>query len=492
MAGAIGYARVSTDEQAKKNNSLPAQKQRISAYCGKFGLTLLNTFEGSESGRTMERPRLQEMLAYCRAHRGKVSSLVVTDLSRLARNLPDQAHIIMTLQKLGITFVSIDEPMTGDSAVGQFLRNMLGSVNQLFSDTLSERTRSRMQAAVKSGRFPWPAPIGYVNKNKQIQPDPERAALVRESFELMASGRYPTADAVLKVVTAMGLKTKKGRKVTKQTFARMLSNPVYAGWVVSGDIRARGIHEPLIFDDLFERVQARLKGRNLPNNKLNSDFPLRGVVHCAKCRRPLTAGFAKGRKKRYPRYWCWTPGCRAVGIGRDELERHFVALLSQMEPTAELLKELPDRIAENWRKRKERIASEAARLTRRLFEQGTLNQKAIFAKLNNEIGQEDFELVKKEIAEETERIQAQISTLDSERDTMQEMLEKAEADLLDLVSAWNKGNVNQRQELARAFFPKGLFFSHEKKFFEPANTVITAMVMRWLKDFIKVGVPDGI
>ncbi|MGB8479137.1 MAG: zinc ribbon domain-containing protein [Acidobacteriaceae bacterium] len=225
---------------------------------------------------------------------------------------------------------------------------------------------------------------------------------------------------------------------------------------------------------------------------MNDDFPLRGVVRCAICGKLLTAGWAKGRSERYPRYWCWTKGCGAVGIGRDDLERQFVALLSRMEPTAQLLDQLPKKIAVQWKERKERIAAEARRLNSRLADQDTLNQNAIIAKVNQEISVEDFETLKKVIGDEKVAIQNAITALDSERSTMEEMLKQANAQAVDLVSAWKNGNINQRQELARAFFPEGLVFSHELKFFEPANTVITEMVMRFLNALDDNGVPDGI
>jgi hypothetical protein len=103
-----------------------------------------------------------------------------------------------------------------------------------------------------------------------------------------------------------------------------------------------------------------------------------------------------------------------------------VTLLSNMEPTAELLAELPERIAEHWRERKERIAIEAARLTRRLAEQKTLNHKAIIAKLNNEISADEYDVFKKTSEEETFCIEGAITALDSERSTMTEMLKQAE------------------------------------------------------------------
>jgi DNA invertase Pin-like site-specific DNA recombinase len=209
--GAVGYARVSSEEQARENNSLPMQKRKISSYCDQNGFSLLQTFEDSKSGRDMYRPGLHKLLEFCEGNRERVSCVIVSDLSRLNRNLFDQATIITRLNALGIELVSIDEPLTNDSALGKFLRNQLGSVNQLLSDSRSEGTRERMRAVVRTGRFLWGAPIGYMNINKSLTVDPARGSLVAEAFNLVASGRFVTTDAVLRFITAMGLRTKKAK-----------------------------------------------------------------------------------------------------------------------------------------------------------------------------------------------------------------------------------------------------------------------------------------
>src|SRR4051812_17494322 len=141
MDGAVGYARVSTDEQRQQNHSLPQQKKRIATYCENNDLKLLQTFEASESARTMNRKVLEIALDFCRNNKGKVHRFIVSDFSRLARNVADQGIIIVGLKQLGIEVVSIEEPLFDDGAMGKFMRNMLGSVNQLQSDALSERTR---------------------------------------------------------------------------------------------------------------------------------------------------------------------------------------------------------------------------------------------------------------------------------------------------------------------------------------------------------------
>jgi hypothetical protein len=144
-----------------------------------------------------------------------------------------------------------------------------------------------------------------------------------------------------------------------------------------------------------------------------------------------------------------------------------------MEPTAELLAQLPKRIATKWKERKERIASEARQLTSHLAEQTALNRRAVIAKLNGELSEDDFIEVKNAISEEKLRLESSKKALDSERGTMDETLKQAERQAVDLVGTWEKGNVYQRQELAKAFFPDGLVFSYPLGFFEPANTMIT-------------------
>jgi len=191
-------------------------------------------FSDEESGRTPAREGLQKLLDYCREHRGRVSHVIVADLSRLARKVSDQGMLIGRLADMGVTLLSVDEPHIDRTAAGKLSANLLGSVNQFYSDVLSERVRYRMGEAVKAGRFVWRAPLGYrnvqANGTKNLAIDSERAPMIRKAFELLATGSYKT-DAVLKAVNAMGLRTIRGNAVTPQSFSQMIRNPViWAGF----------------------------------------------------------------------------------------------------------------------------------------------------------------------------------------------------------------------------------------------------------------------
>src|SRR5207245_1064404 len=113
IMGAVLYTRVSTAEQAKQQYNLPAQEKKLRDYCQQQNLRVLRLFiDRGESARTADRPEFQKMLAYCRGHRGKISQLIVADLSRLARIVMVQATTLATLQQLRTSLHSIDQPLT--------------------------------------------------------------------------------------------------------------------------------------------------------------------------------------------------------------------------------------------------------------------------------------------------------------------------------------------------------------------------------------------
>ncbi|HTR42491.1 MAG TPA: recombinase family protein [Pseudomonadales bacterium] len=156
---------------------------------------------------------------------------------------------------------------------------------------------------------------------------------MKQAFEQYARGVH-TKKQVLEQVTAAGLRTQHGKRVSKKTFDQLLRKPVYAGWIqvdcwherVSGDF------EPLISQEIFNTVQALLSGKRVsvtPRLRSNPDFPLRHFVKCGCCGKPLTGSWSKGRSKLYANYCCQNAQCRGVNIRKEVLEHGFVEFLER-------------------------------------------------------------------------------------------------------------------------------------------------------------------
>ena len=329
------------------------------------GYEVADVFEDAgESAKTIDRPDFQRMLGFCRIHKKRVQVVVVYNLTRFSRNAHDHALVKALLLRLGVTLRSVNEPISDDS-VGRFTENMLAAVAQFDNDIRADRTRAGMRAAHERGRWTWRAPLGFLNGNTKggepsLLPDPVRAPLIRQAFELVASGSH-SARETLRKVTALGLVSKKGQPLTPQTFGPLLRNPMYAGYLNApgfGTTGVRGDFQALVPEVLFRRAQAVLERNAGTRDRVfdHPDFPLRRFVICGACDTPLTGSASKGRSQSYPYYHCRK--CKHVRVKTGQLEAQFVELLETLQPRPEFMALFRAIVLDVWKER----GTEARRL----------------------------------------------------------------------------------------------------------------------------------
>ncbi len=496
---AVIYVRISSEEQLRKSaTNIATQTKKCAEACEHAGLEPVKVFtdegESAYKQAASERPALQKMLAYLRENKKKITHVVTADLSRLARRIEDQATLLAGFRKAGLTYVSVDEPHASDSsAAGQLATGMLGLVNQFHSASLSERVTYRMRSGAQSGRHLHLAMLGYLNGTmtngvKNIVPDPERAELVRKAFSLVADGHGLVE--VLRVVSALGLRSRQGHKLTKGTFSQMLHNRTYCGWVKQKDIIARGAFEPLITEELFDRAQQALNGRSKRQRhvKHHEDWPLRRFVLCGSCGKPLTSGWVKNSKGQpYGFYFCAQKGCRAISARKEDIESDWLNLLGMMQPTMEGVNQVAEAAAAGWQHRKVRAEEEQRQLNTRLIEQHALNKQTIEARVKGKISDEDFSTMKAAIAAEVASIEQGLKRLEDERTGMQELIKNTEVRLSNLARWWQDANLQDRVELQFSLWPDGLSWSHERMFLNTANRSLFQQV----KEMIDGLVLDG-
>src|SRR5262249_50073602 len=117
---------------------------------------------------------------------------------------------------------------------------------------------------IKQGLYPIPAPVGYLDRGKGQckEADPIRGPLVRKAFELYSTRSYSLESLVAKMYK-LGLRNKKGGKITDNGFSVMLKNPFYIGLIrirKTGET-FQGRHQPLVSKYLFDRVQDVISGK---------------------------------------------------------------------------------------------------------------------------------------------------------------------------------------------------------------------------------------
>jgi len=362
----IIYCRVSTKEQVKKGYSLGNQKKECTKFAESNGYSIDKPFiEEGESAKTQQRTQLQKLIRYSEDNKEHLSALIIWKYDRLARRLEDQIELVKTLSQLGIRVLSVTEN-NEENAVGNLMRNIIGSFAQYENDVRAERTIGGMKRAIESGRWCWRAPIGYksirdAHSKPTLTPSDESKYVIK-AFELFASGLYKQAS-LAKTLKRLGFK-----KATKSLINRMLNQPLYAGLIKSklSDELLEGIHPPLIAKDLFYKTQAILKGKRpsiTPHTRNNPHFPLRGFVRCPKCDKKLTGGFSTGRKGiKYPYYHCYSKNC-SLSVKKAELETKFYEHLQCFQSRVDVLEKFEAKVLEAYLKKHTEQATEGRRLS---------------------------------------------------------------------------------------------------------------------------------
>jgi DNA invertase Pin-like site-specific DNA recombinase len=212
MKEAIGYVRVSSEEQADSGLGLQAQRQRIIAFCEMKGLRLADVYEdaGVSAGKPLSsRPSGSRLLHAAR--RGKVV-VVVAKLDRLFRSVADAASVIADFGKKGIELVAIAEGFDMTNPYGRAMAQMASVFAELERAMIRERTKSAMDVKRSRGeRISGHAPFGWdFGPDSHLVENPREQTVIARMRRLRAEGlSYRSIAARL---DGEGILPKRGRR----------------------------------------------------------------------------------------------------------------------------------------------------------------------------------------------------------------------------------------------------------------------------------------
>ena len=322
-----------------------------------------------KSGKDLNRPGMQQILADIDSGRPSFDTLVVWQLDRLSRNLADAAPLFERLRDAGLGFVAIRQPyLSATGAMARFNLTQTIAIAQLEREMTSERIAAKMHWIAQSGKVPWGIiPIGYRRKpdaKNTIEVVPEEAAIVREIFFTYIDCCHRKCGfAPLRAVW----EAHQDKLSETRNLYRILRNRFYIGEIVFKDEVFRGEHEPIIDRQIFEEVQSLLPGKryNVPRpSRQKYDYLLSGLVRC-KCdpERYMTPASVKKKGKRYFYYKCTDSGC-GCEINAEKLDAAVLDAIRRVALDPDYIRECYDfhqqQIAEAKRQQEPRIAAALA------------------------------------------------------------------------------------------------------------------------------------
>jgi site-specific DNA recombinase len=331
----FAYIRVSTIKQGEKGVSLSEQRDIVERYAAHQGLSISRWFEERETASKIGRPLFNQMLVLLKRH--QADGVIIHKVDRSARNRWDWAEV-MQLREFGIAVHFAGESLDLNTPSGILAADIQAVMAVHYSRNLSEETKKGYYGRLKQGLCPFPAPLGYLNngRGKLKTIDPILGPIVREAFELYATGRF-SLIALTEELYRRGLRTRDtqtrpgGQRVGRSAVAAMLSNPFYIGVLHVKKMNRTfvGNHEPLISRGLFERVQDRLSGRAQRRTQKHS-FQFARLIHCGLCGRALIGETHKG----HTYYRCHTKHA-STGLREERIEESFKAVFNRLALTSE-------------------------------------------------------------------------------------------------------------------------------------------------------------
>ncbi len=398
---AILYCRVSSDEQ-KDNTSLDYQEKTLRHYCETNDYNVIECYKEDFSAKhyNFKRPEMKRLKEYCSKHKSEVNIILFLRWDRFSRN-SEFAHKFKRIfyDDWGIEFNAVETPIDFEGTDWSFLLSAYCGIAQTENNKISRRTKDGIRETKLAGRWPNQAPRGYKNVHitdangmviaKTVEIDEATAPQIRMVFEEVAKG-VETPSCIRRRMT----------NIAESSFFQMLRNIFYIGKIRVGATKTEperivnGIHEPLIPEHIFYRVQDILDGKAKKAPKLckpiEPELYLRKFLKCPVCGHGITGAYSRGQcGTRYPYYFCCEDG-KHIRMKAEQVNDGFVRYVGSLRPHEAVL-QLYLEILNDLRKDNSReIDKEVQKLEQDKYETNLRIDKIEDKYLDGEIGRDEY------------------------------------------------------------------------------------------------------
>jgi DNA invertase Pin-like site-specific DNA recombinase len=347
------YAYCRDSGGAGQDRSVAEQRSEIIRYCEAHGLIIVGWFidEARPSGDYARRGDFRDLISACLQQPAPVEGVITSSGTRWGRDEYDSAAYRIELRRNGVQVVAVNGPQQV-GAWAMAIETLLDTSARIQLDQMSYEVRKGLRANVAEhglapgGRPPVgyraiPVPTGQRRDGKERfaarwEPDPEKGPRVTRAFHLLDDGAsYAHVHAQTQLLNA------------PSSYRCMFRNRTYLGILKLGDEEFPGKIEPLIDQETFDRVQARIKTRTEQASqarRMNSPYLLTGLARCGLCDALLDGATDRRPEKRGQRAWrgyrCRTPGCTLGRVSAAAVDRTTVGVVLDTVLTPDALAEM--------------------------------------------------------------------------------------------------------------------------------------------------------
>ncbi len=451
------YARVSTEEQAERDLSIPFQLERSRYHAQGNGWEVVQEYvDAGESARTDKRPEFQKMIASARAK--EIDIILVHKLDRFARNDYDFIIYEKELEDLGILLESVSEPGDVSTPAGYISRRMMQVISSWYSRNLAVEVKKGLQKMVENGGWPKLAPLGYLNKHDDhhawIEVDPNLGPFISRAFKEIASGKWTLQDWTMHAYS-LGYRTRGNKKIHKSAWGAIMHNRFYLGetWLRAGDVPTRGNHEPLVDEATFVTIQQVLADHDKRRQHVRRHrYLLKGLTYSVEAEGPCWAETNPNKKISYYRSRTKVNGSQVyynAGVVESQLFDYIRTITINEETRQALRIDL-----QKWFEGEGDGNTELQQAEIRITKLRRMEQNLQKLMLEDEISLEDFKEHRTQIEAERVRMQHIVDTMNQKDNLIKADFEVALQLATELDFLFEKGNFDEKRLLCETLFKK--------------------------------------
>ena len=461
------YIRVSTDEQAEKGYSQRNQEEVLRRYCEIKNITVRNVYFEDHSAKTFKRPVWTKLLVALRKSKYKSDLILFTKWDRFSRNAGDAYHMINVLRKFGVEPQAIEQPLDLSVPENKLMLAFYLASPEVENDRRSLNVFNGQRKARKEGRWVSRAPIGYANLSyengrKYIAPIEPNASIMKWVFKEISKG-------VINTQQVFNIAFERGLVCGRQNLYQIIRNPIYCGKIIIPKHKDEeayfvdGLHEPLISEALFYKVQDILDGRKqtsrLEATKVGSMdmLPLRGFLICPKCGKLLSGSASKGRKSYYHYYHCFK-GC-TVRYKAEEVNDVFENELSAIFPREEFIKFYKDCILKAYKLKHKGEDDGRKQLVEQIRELNAKISRTRELVLDGKFDQDDYLSVKRSAESQIQRLESEIPQLVVSHKNIENDLNVSISNLFRARRIYGEGITVKRRAIIGACYTENMVFA---------------------------------
>lgn len=248
MINAIGYIRVSTEEQSADDKyGIETQRRVISSYASENGFVVVKWMVDTISGAKDGRPELDRIL-YKPDELPEHEAVIVFKNDRIARDTKLYFYYLYVLEKRNVKLISTQEQFSEGDDFANIYRSLLMFVAEQERKNIALRTgKGRSLKARCGGYAGGNRPYGYTVKNGTLVVDSDERPIVETVFR-EHDIEHATLEDICESLSALGYHTRKGKRFQPSTVRSILSNrKFYEGMYKYGNMEwVRGVHDPIL------------------------------------------------------------------------------------------------------------------------------------------------------------------------------------------------------------------------------------------------------